>query len=503
MIDVSGTRTSLRAHNGARAMPVVSASLAWALASLAAGTVGAVLILARAPRSSDFVAAMATSVLVVAFIGFLVAIRPSITHVTFIFMAEAFVYQVVQPWLMVTGLAMVEGGQFFVGNYRLLALGNKYFIFGLLAYGIGAAVAVTMPATKREPRRELVKLADATSVTIVLLGVAGLAWFIVFMRAGAPKEALLLIRPPNVIRNQSFMAGGWLYLLDISLSTNTALLVYVMSHSHKSLLSGPILGLFLCVLLFNGIRGSRLVFAMAPLSLLLLQQLMARRDPTLPKPTLGMFGMGIAACCLLGLALLYTQYRSLTQTNTTLSSIDWRQTLPEDAGYLTGTGITYYMVLARVPRHYDYWYGRGYLFPIVSVIPRFIFPSKYEVALGEHQFVEQFYGYDQWGIGRSANGYSLIAEAFLNLGVYGIGWVFMLLGWFNERLATRAHSPNVTNFFTVIYIYYLCYAIPELWKAGLSAGVWYLQTPLMTLYVVSLLISSSRPFASGLNIDPT
>src|SRR6516162_6873606 len=219
MIDVSGTRTSLRAHNGARAMPVVSASLAWALASLAAGTVGAVLILARAPRSSDFVAAMATSVLVVAFIGFLVAIRPSITHVTFIFMAEAFVYQVVQPWLMVTGLAMVEGGQFFVGNYRLLALGNKYFIFGLLAYGIGAAVAVTMPATKREPRRELVKLADGTSVTIVLLGVAGLAWFIVFMRAGAPKEALLLIRPPNVIRNQSFMAGGWLYLLDISLST--------------------------------------------------------------------------------------------------------------------------------------------------------------------------------------------------------------------------------------------------------------------------------------------
>src|SRR5205807_10123827 len=108
--------------------------------------------------------------------------------------------------------------------------------------------------------------------------------------------------------------------------------------------------------------------------------------------------------------------------------IDWRQTLPQDAGTLTDTAVTYYMVLERVPQYYDYWHGRGFLFPVLSMIPRFMFPNKNEVTLGYRQFVEQFFGYDEWGFGKSATGYDLPAEAFLNLGVFGIAIVFLMLG---------------------------------------------------------------------------
>jgi hypothetical protein len=82
-------------------------------------------------------------------------------------------------------------------------------------------------------------------------------------------------------------------------------------------------------------------------------------------------------------------------------------------------------VLARVPQYYDYWHGRGFLFPLLATVPRFIFPNKYDVAMGHREFVEQFYGYDEWGMGKNATGCSLMAEAFLNFGIPGVVGVFL------------------------------------------------------------------------------
>ena len=91
-----------------------------------------------------------------------------------------------------------------------------------------------------------------------------------FIRGGMPVKTLFLIRTVETARNQEYVAGGFGYLLDLSVATNFALLVYVLAHPEESLLSRNFVSIIFCCLICNSICGSRLVFGSAVLSVLVL-----------------------------------------------------------------------------------------------------------------------------------------------------------------------------------------------------------------------------------------
>src|SRR2546423_2835987 len=169
-MELSAGRLSAAASSGTL-RSAVTAAPAWIVTSLAGGAILEFLILIATRSNPDLAAALASSTIVLMLIGLFMASPPSITHLTFVFMAQGIIYLIVEPWLVASGIAWVVGGQFMKGNYRLLTLGNEYVIIGLLSYGIGAACAAAFPRELRG--RELLRPLDNKRVVFILLVVAG------------------------------------------------------------------------------------------------------------------------------------------------------------------------------------------------------------------------------------------------------------------------------------------------------------------------------------------
>jgi hypothetical protein len=466
------------------------------------------------PEESGLNLAAASTVPVVYLIISPIFLRPSITDATLVFMANAFVYLVIMPWMLVTGTARAYQGAFFIYNYELLARGNIPIIVGLLCYALGMLLcsASALPRPKR--RKELLLASSAGDrVVATLVIIAGLSWFIMWVRGGMPKESLLLMRARDISNpgQQDYVANGFGYLLDLARSTNTAILVYALIHPEKPLFSRQILLLLLAVLYFNSIEASRLMYALAPLSVLLLRRLPAATSRSSYGDTPAVRPSGVAALVLLAaglfvLSVFYGQYRAVDPDSpeVTGSGLD---KFAFEAGHFLYYPIIYYMVLQRVPRQQPYWYGRSYLTPLISRVPRILWPNKFSYMWTTQQFALEFYGYEEHHeLDVTAKGVNLPAEGYLNFGWMGLAGTMLLLGFANEYLARRAHSREATNLFSVIYIYYLCYLIPYGWKMGV-ADTMMTVTPLVVLALVTWFLSPTlsiredfRSRAAGLSI---
>jgi hypothetical protein len=458
----------------------------------------ALLLYLTLPSEADFHLAVATSIPVASLILCMMFARPSITDATFIFMCWAFIYQVIEPWLLVTGVAQVIAGSFFLNNYRLLAQGNLYFSVGLVAYGLG--IVLCRYWGTRHSSRLLTTTDEANILVLVLLVVSFLSWLAMWLRAGAPIAALLLIRPSAITRNQAYVGYGYGYLLDLALGTNVAILVYSLFHPTKSLLSLKMAGFIACILLFNGMRGSRMVFFLAPVSVLLLKHLLATRSAAAKFKRGGRrytLAVVVTALVCVALALPYTEYREGRAARAELQRSGWAGMLTTDAASLFWESLTYYMVLQRVPKMHPYWLGRGYAAPLVMAIPRVIFRDKFSHIWNDRQFVEEFFGYDEFTFGATAKGGDLLAYEFLNFGLVGIIGEMFALGMLNEYLGRKARSHTASNLFTVVYIYYVSYFMLDLWKSGLANAVNYVEVPLLELFVLTWLVASVRPHASA------
>jgi hypothetical protein len=323
-----------------------------------------------------------------------------------------------------------------------------------------------------------------------------------WVRGGMPKQSLLLMRAPGISNpgQQDYVANGFGYFLTLALSTNTAILVYALIHPDKPLFSRPILLLLLSVLYFNSIWASRLVYAMAPISVILLRRLMVNRSQQIVDPVTGempsVSSPGVATlvvlvAALFALSVVYGQYRAVhpDSPDTTGQGAD---KFAYEAGHLLYYPIIYYMVLQQVPSQRPYWYGRSYITPVISWVPRILWPNKFDYMWTTQQFAIEFYGYQEHAqLDRTAKGVDLPAEGYLNFGWIGIAGTMLLLGFANEYLARRAHSREATNLFSVIYIYYLCYLILYAWKMGV-ADTMMTGTPLVVLALVTWFLSPAR-----------
>jgi hypothetical protein len=243
-----------------------------------------------------------------------------------------------------------------------------------------------------------------------------------------------------------------------------------------------------------------MVFFLAPVSVMLLKQLLStRRTANVQfnrRRRQVLAAAATAGLCLI-VALPYTEYREGRTAQAELRQFGWGGMFEADAAALFYESITYYMVLQRVPAIYPYWLGKGYMAPLVSTIPRVIFPDKYDHVWNDRRFDEEFFGYDEWITGATAKGGDLPAYEYLNFGVIGIIGEMFMLGMLNEYLARRARSALAGNFFTVFYVYYISYYLLELWKCGLANTISYAEVVLIEALVFAWLVASVRSRAAA------
>jgi oligosaccharide repeat unit polymerase len=409
----------------------------------------------------------------------LMSIRPSAADATFIFMVLFLVYQVLNPALYVTGFVFeVES---LTLNWDLFARGNVFALLGLLTYAGGVWLANRTGRTG--PRRETLDPITSARLVPILVGIAFVAWMVMFVRGGMPTDVLTGRPPAGRVRDMSLTAGGFGYLLDAMFAGHLALLIDCFRQPHRSMLSLRTLSLIALLFVLNGFIGSRLLLVAPLLGAMLLRLIVARREPAAPQGARVRFRgfKRLAAVSfalgLFALSILYRDYRTgeidlgLGDTDVLLYSVS----------HTFDTAATYYMVVDHTPARTDFWYGRSALAPLLLLIPTSLFPGKYDAIWGDAKFTLLFYGYDQNEAGTVARGFSMLAEAYLNGGVLGICLVLGSFGFLNERLSRHIRARRYTNLFALLYAVYLVYFLPFAFKSGVAGAVSYIDVKLLVL----------------------
>lgn len=486
MASMPGVLTRANAHTGQACRTLTRTLVSFAVLVLVPGAM-LVVSISRPGASSVAVTFAAIAALAI----WLMLNRRSFTDATFVFMALFLVYQVFIPAFYVTGV--VYEGESLMLNWELFERGNVFVLLGLLTYAGGMWLATRSRIGSTAPRQESLSSRAAGRLVPVLVGIAFAAWMVMFLRAGMPLEVLTGRPPAGRVRDMSLTAGGFGYFLDAMFAGHLALLIDYVRHPRRPVLSLRTLSLFAALFVLNGLIGSRLLLVAPLLAVVLMRLILQRREPWTEKDNgaRSWRWKRIAALgAVLGLFALSLVYRDYRTGDADLDFGDGNALLFSIA-HTFDTAATYYMVVDRVPAKTDFWYGRSALAPLLLLVPTPVFPGKYDAIWGDAKFTLLFYGYDQNESGTVARGFSMLAEAYLNGGVFAACLVLASFGFLNERLAQRIREHRHTNMFALLYVVYLVYFLPTAFKAGVAGAVSYIDVKVLALPLAMSLVRAS------------
>ena len=85
-----------------------------------------------------------------------------------------------------------------------------------------------------------------------------------------------------------------------------------------------------------------------------------------------------------------------------------------------------------------------------------------------------------------------MAYQYLNFGTAGIVAEMFVLGMLNEFLSRKARSQFTSNFFRVVYVFYISYVLLILWKNGLANAVNFAEVSLIELWGITWSVALVR-----------
>lgn len=430
----------------------------------------------------------ASSLILFVIILRLMSIRRSIVDSHFLFAFFFLIFQVVNPLLYTAEVVWVGEGGFLVDNWALLAKGNFYSLLALGCYCLGIyVVRFSKLKNAAVEWKALVSAKECGSLITFWYALAFVSWVVIFVKLGMPTETLMGL-PPEGRERTMWEQGGYGYFLELTFGASIVPILYMLRNPKHRLLSFRYVFMIAAIYFLNGIRGSRQILVMAPVSIFMMREIVrlgvARRSFFQPFSWLTkrlFIVVGVSFTVAAGVA--YGFYRT---------GFDSSLTFDLEMGIfllvnMFDTSLTYFMVLDKVPLEIDYWLGKSFAVPFILRIPSFIFAEKYDYLWGAQKFTLYFYGYDQNQIGTVARGMSLMAELFLNFGALGIAFAMIALGFLNEKLSRRIFESRTTGVFKISYVLYLAYFLPFAFKSGLSEAVTYFDIKFLTFIIPVIL----------------
>lgn len=359
-------------------------------------------------------------------------------------------------------------------NWELLDEGLLAGFVGLACYLIGIFVCdYFLRRTKGTVER--VTQADPSRVRVVRLaviyGIIGfVGWAALVVLNDNPLDTML--GRPSSRRSTS----GYLQIL-LFCSIHAFLLIEWLWYRRFV----PRIGFyasFVGVLYLTLAKGARLDLLIIIISGLVLAQLISRDGSNRETVSaLGRFlkaniGKAFVFVVATAASLFYTGYRSSLEGG----SIDlpaFLHSLADSSAFLVS--------LDRFPRLYDFWNGMSYIHPFVIYIPSALFPRKYEFTYGITEFTELLFGYAVYKDAAStSHTYSILGEAYINAGWWGIIIQMFFVGMINHYLWIRAKTASLLG--KIVYALYLSGTVPYAVKSGIVSGFEYLfQNTLLPL----------------------
>lgn len=362
-------------------------------------------------------------------------------------------YYLFMPLFYIRGTVWHYFGKEFIGNWNLAAKGNMGAILGLLGYSIGlfsSKIFISKNKSRFVSSSEILTKEWASLLYKVyfLVGLSG--WVTIFLITDMPFEVFMGVPADR----RGIQPGGGGYLYTIIFGFNIALLLYIIANKKKKLLSLPTILLVGTCIFFSMIRGSRLYIAALPLSIYFLYTLL---NLTLYKKVYFSKIIFKKLCFITFLALLllfsffYASHRSSRSFAWSWNNISrYISTIADSSGYL--------MVIKYVPKNVDYWYGRSYMHPFIVYIPHIFFPSKWDYLYSQTKYTAIFYhGSNPFAASSSETirGYTLLGEIYINFGWYGFIPIMFLLGFLNNSLYLKAHLPDTSALYKVVFALYI------------------------------------------------
>ncbi|MFB6286745.1 MAG: hypothetical protein ABEK03_09280 [Candidatus Bipolaricaulia bacterium] len=311
----------------------------------------------------------------------------------------------------------------------------------LVAYGLGLqafALAITYLGYTTAPRLKVPSLSLAKPSrpllkTILIGGIAGLAFYRIVSAVGGIGQLILLRGAGLVGRTKAYGGGQWIVLVEQLM--NACVIWFATDDRAVKRLS--FWGLFvLSLALVFGATGSRSGVLFPILFLLLIWSI---RHHRIPFKTIG--GAAVVGVFLIGFLGQLRGDRSLLTQPFSGSTADVAASPTEGfsegiraiAEY-SGSAEGMYPVLARVPDEESLLLGKSYLSLLALPIPRAVWLNKPEAAgtLAGKVF------FDSPGRGVPPGS---VGEAYWNFHVLGIIAVFLAWGWFLKWIG-RVYLEN-------------------------------------------------------------
>ena len=295
-------------------------------------------------------------------------------------------------------------------------LGLQAFALGITYLGYATAPRFKVPSLSlAKPSRPLLK-------TILIGGIAGLAFYRIVSAVGGIGQLILLRGAGLIGRTKAYGGGQWIFLVEQL--TNACVIWFATDDRAVKRLS--FWGLFaLSLALVFGATGSRSGVLFPVLFLLLIWSI---RHHRIPFKTIG--GAAVVGIFLIGFLgelrgdrSLLTKPFSESTTDVSASPIEGFSEGIRTIAEYSGSAEGMYPILARVPDEESLLLGKSYASLLALPIPRAIWLNKPEAAgtLAGQVF------FDSPGRGVPPGS---VGEAYWNFHLLGIIAVFLAWGWF-------------------------------------------------------------------------
>ena len=306
-------------------------------------------------------------------------------------------------------------------------LGLQAFALGITYLGYATAPRFKVPSLSlAKPSRPLLK-------TILIGGIAGLAFYRIVSAVGGIGQLILLRGAGLIGRTKAYGGGQWIFLVEQL--TNACVIWFATDDRAVKRLS--FWGLFvLSLALVFGATGSRSGVLFPVLFLLLIWSI---RHHRIPFKTIG--GAAVVGIFLIGFLgelrgdrSLLTKPFSESTTDVSASPIEGFSEGIRTIAEYSGSAEGMYPILARVPDEESLLLGKSYASLLALPIPRAIWLNKPEAAgtLAGQVF------FDSPGRGVPPGS---VGEAYWNFHLLGIIAVFLAWGWFLKWIG-RVYLEN-------------------------------------------------------------
>jgi len=306
-------------------------------------------------------------------------------------------------------------------------LGLEAFALGVAYLGYATAPRFKVPSFSfGTPSRPLLK-------TILVGGIAGLAFYRVVTAVGGIGELILLRGAGLISRTKAFGGGQWTLLVEQL--TNACLIWYAVDERAARRLS------------FWGLFGASLVLVFAStgsrsgviIPVLLLILIWSMRHNRIPFKSIGV--VAVAGVFLIGVLGEFRTDRSLAEqpigeslSEVGISLTEGISTGVETITQYSGSVEGLYPILARVPDEESLLLGKSYLSLLTLPIPRAIWLDKPEAAGTLAGGV--FFGNPSRGVPPGS-----VGEAYWNFHILGVIAVFLAWWWFLHWI-DRVYTEN-------------------------------------------------------------